>query len=184
MRAHAPTARRGVPTSHTRTRLRDRGRSLRLQAAPGSNIYKPLAGELRPRPVPRRGVPGSLVMLRDELSLGPRRVRFEFESWGSPWVLWPRTATNGAGSPRGASRRAPQGSLKAPEFLSRGLRLQIPCYVGQCHRCSGRAPDARPWFSILWGCHSWRASSGHSQYPSGTPVQLPRAETRRRSSNQ
>ena len=32
MRAHAPTARRGVPTRDTRPRLRDRGRSLRLQA--------------------------------------------------------------------------------------------------------------------------------------------------------
>ena len=36
------------------------------------------ASAARPRPAPRRGVPGSLVVLRDALSLGPLRVRFEF----------------------------------------------------------------------------------------------------------
>ena len=179
MRVHVPTA-RGVPTSHTRTRLRDRSRSLRLQArrsAPGSNIYK----NRPPEPATAAGAPDGAS--RERSWCGETSSRWGCyacglnSSAGLSLALW---LTNGTGSPRGASRRAPQGSLRALEFLSRGLRLLLVDHVrASVERLRGVVASwAR--FSFSEANRAGAASSGHSQYPSSTPVQQPRAKTRRR----
>ncbi len=53
-------------------------------------------GDLGATPAARRGVPGALGVLRDALSLGPLRVRFEFESWAPEAAMAPRRRRGGS----------------------------------------------------------------------------------------
>ena len=100
-------------------------------------------------PARRRGVPGPLVVRRDVLSLGLLRVRFEFESWGSPPGACPRTATNGAGRrlgglPEGA--RVPFARLEAaserPRFAGIDLGAPSPKYQRLILRPRGPSEQA------------------------------------------
>ena len=101
MRAHAPTARRGVPTSHTRTRSHDGCRGLRLQARARCGCQKYLQAtslslDLVQRP---RGDGAS----RDRLWCGETSSRWGCDacglnsSAGSPWLFGSRTALQASG---------------------------------------------------------------------------------------
>ena len=65
-----------------------------------------LSLDLVQRPRADGGVPGALGVLRDALSLGPLRLRFEFESWLS-LGLGSRTALAALGARLGGLPRAP-----------------------------------------------------------------------------
>ena len=72
-----------------------------------------LSMDLVQRPRADGGVPGALGVLRDALSLGPLRLRFEFESWA------PLQASRDG--PAEASRRVSRTTARVLEgYLARG----------------------------------------------------------------
>ena len=80
MRAHAPTARRGVhAVRQGRVCATDAAASgsRRALGAAVKNLQASLSMDLVQRPRADGGVPGALGVLRDALSLGPLRLRFE-----------------------------------------------------------------------------------------------------------
>ena len=138
--------------SQTRTRVHDGCRGLRLQARARCGCQK-FAGHqselgLGATPARRLGVPGALGVPRDALSLGPLRLRFEFESWA------PLQASRDG--PAEASRRGSrttarvlEGYLAAVAVPTRiverghGCRVDTPsCSRAPAVRARGRAGRA------------------------------------------